>query len=468
MTLYKYIYFFALFLVVLSICTDTMAAQRALLIGVGKYQIPNRDLPGIDVDIELMQAAMARIGFKKEEIRVLQDETATLANIRSAVSEWLVEDVKADERIVLYFGGHGSRIKDLNSDEKDHVDEVLLAHDTKLVNTESGRTLSNVIVDDEFAFWISKIPSKNILILVDACNSGTVTRSIKLNNFSLGVDTAIPKYFYYEDMPQGKNDSFIDEKAVRGLNKEGNYIALSAANDNEKALSTEQGSYFTLGVVDAINLAAKHETKITVLDIFTHAQGFIHRKVSSEHRYHPQINGNEMLAKGKFELITFAAGEGPVWKAVAHQSQRGDLLQLNTNKHNYTMGENIRINVKSKRPGYLNIISVDANDEATILYPNKFSTNNLLTTLSVTIPSDTMSYTFQTVEPIGLTLISAFITESPINLYELSIQGRNVDGMLDRAFANLSYSGLRAISNSNQNSVNNYLSNSTVVEISLK
>jgi len=55
------------------------AANRALLIGIGKYQLKNANLPGIDKDIEMMRKVALSLGYERKDIKLFLDENATLA-----------------------------------------------------------------------------------------------------------------------------------------------------------------------------------------------------------------------------------------------------------------------------------------------------------------------------------------------------------------------------------------------------
>ena len=458
-SIYKLISVF-IFITLVFTCTHAYSAQRALLVGVGEYQIPNKNLPGIDIDLELMKDALIRLGFAEDEIKVLYNKNATYKNIRDAATTWLVKGVKKEDRVVIYFGGHGSRIHDEGGDEEDHVDEVLLPHDAQYLKLKTGRTLTNVVVDDDFASWLANIPSNNILVLVDACNSGTVTRSVRLSNLSLGVDTAIAKFFHYNEIPDSSGSTFTRSLAIRGLNQNNNYIAISAAQDTELALATERGSYFTLGITDAIHQASKDKYSITVEELHQFADQFIDKMVSEKQRYHPQIHGNEKLAKGEFKLFKFTQGHGPKWKSLEKLSNRGRLLDLSLDKKEYFLNDNVLINVNVPENGYLNIISIDAYDHATVLFPNKYNLDNYVKRSAVLIPNKDMPFTLPAVEPTGPTMVAAFLSTTPINLYEHSHEGRDIDGALHQTFATLSYSGIRAIvleSNKSKQNVNNTL-----------
>ena len=96
------------------------SADRALLVGVGAYRyFPQVHLDGIDLDIEMMKKVAALMGIEPHNIRVLLDDTATLAAVETALHGWVREDVRADDRVLIYFSSHGTQIPDESGDEKD-------------------------------------------------------------------------------------------------------------------------------------------------------------------------------------------------------------------------------------------------------------------------------------------------------------------------------------------------------------
>ena len=84
----------------------------ALVIGVGDY--PNLDerqqLPFAESDAREMRRVLINPeggAFWPENVRFLTGEDASLANIRQALEEWLPSVAQPDDRVVVYFVGHG-------------------------------------------------------------------------------------------------------------------------------------------------------------------------------------------------------------------------------------------------------------------------------------------------------------------------------------------------------------------------
>ena len=436
------------FLLTLFFSISTVnAEQKALLVGVGEYKLPGKDLPGIDVDLLLVQESLELIGFKDHQIRTLANRNATYKNIKEEFNSWLSNNTSSDDRIVFYFSGHGTRIFDNNGDEADRADEVLMSYDTKIVKDSKKRTtLKNVVVDDDLAQWIENLPSENVYIFIDACNSGTVTRSTVLSNKSLGIDEAKFKFFHYEGMPIIEEGTVEKSFLTRDLSTD-NYVSLSATQDHEKALSTNVGSYFTLGINESIRNAVNTSTPLSMKDIQEDVQSFIKQRVSKNLVFHPNLGGNTSLGNEQFGLIKINNGYGPTWKRIDKLSTAGKYFTLTLNKKLYAIDDKINIKFNSPVDGYINVIAIDSIDQSVVLYPNQFNTNNQITKGDNNIPGLNEEFELLAADPTGPVLVAAFISPTPINLYQLTTQNRNNDGTIEAAFSSLSAVGTKAISN---------------------
>jgi hypothetical protein len=186
--------------------TQSMAEDRALLIGVGKFVDSRLDLPGIDLDINIMKDVTSLLGFKDDQVKVLQDFDATLGNVKNTMKTWLHDGVSSNDRVLIYFSGHGSQVPDDNGDESDGADEVLVMNDVKVVQSGGVVTLKNVLRDDVLHSVLKAIPSKNVLVFIDSCHSGSITKSLSLSPRPFGSDVKFySKYFYYKGMPKGSS-----------------------------------------------------------------------------------------------------------------------------------------------------------------------------------------------------------------------------------------------------------------------
>jgi hypothetical protein len=431
----------------LSLATPIQAEDRALLIGVGKYQLPGNNLPGIDLDIDMMQGTAALLGFGDNQIKVLQDEQATLANVERALGSWLVEGVSRGDRLLIYFSGHGTHIPDENGDELDDgADEVLVMHDVALTRRNGARTLTGVLVDDRFGELLAKMPSTNILVLVDACHSGTATKELQISPHVYGDTQAYVKSLSYAGMPRVMKGNFgVERVGTHAATADpDNYVVIAAARDDQESIATRQGSLFTHGVQEAVRKAAQRGQSITLEQVRADTQTFIHAKLGSHQAFNPQLSGNLELARKPLQLVTLNDGHGPVWRKMVGIVGQAIPLQVTLNRPIFGAGDALVITVDVLRTGYLNVVNVGPKDEPTVLFPNKYHDDNRVRAGRIVIPTERMDFNLQAQKPFGPSLVAALLTDRPINLYRSGDAQRNAKGEIIDIFSILSPRGVRS------------------------
>ena len=420
-----------------------LAEQRALLVGVGKYSVPGIDLPGIDLDLVRMRETLLRMGFEDSQIRSLLDSQATSSNVVSEFKAWLRDGVESQDRVVFYFSGHGSNTPDFNGDESDGVDEVLVTHDVRRITRNGKRALTGVVDDDTIASLIADIPSTNIWIIVDACHSGTVTRDILMDNLSLGDSPVYEKSFMYEGMPEG-NQFVFDREFEKGGDP--NFVSMSAAGDKEKAIGTQSGGVFTIGLSKAIETAAVNGESLTVNELRDSAAAYIRDRVDESRLHNPQVTGSERLANGALTIIPMAEGNGPNRKKlIALVEEQENLFELSANKNAFAIDDPVELTMDIPMDGYLNLITVDSQDTATVLFPNRYHTENAVSAGTFTIPTTRMAFELPAAEPLGATLVVGLVTRDPVNFYENSLDERDKSGNINVDFTAMSHTATRAI-----------------------
>jgi len=420
------------------------ASPRVLLIGVG--DVRNAPLPAIDVDIDNMKKVAALIGFKPDQIRVLYDEQATYANVREALNTWVHDGVGAGDKVLIYFSGHGTRVVDAQSAHGQ--DDALVLHDVLI----EGHTLKNVLLGRELGAAIARVPSHEVLVLVDACHSGSATRDIKLDNLSLGTPTAVTRFFSYPGMPEAvppgtATRGFTVARAVGTPAGAENYAALSAARDDELATGTENGGMFTLGVTGAIQDAARDGKHPSVDDLRQAATEYIAAHLKEGDRSHPVVDGNPRLIRGELALIPLKDGQGPTWQSLVALAGKGQpsLKIAAGNGQQIRVGDQITLEVAVPREGYLNVVTVDSQDRATVLYPNKYNTSNEVKAGAFRFPTPQMNFVVRASEPTGPSLVVAFLTDKKVNLLDLGVEGRDAAGKMQQAFTEVNGRATRAL-----------------------
>jgi hypothetical protein len=145
--------------------------KRAFLCGIN-YIGTSSALNGCINDmININNFLVKNCGYDSKNIRIMTDDPnsttkPTRANIEAGIN-WLASNCAAGDTLVFYYSGHGSHIRDTNSDESDGRDSVLvpLDYETK-----------GVITDDWlFLNLASRLPAGVTLwAFTDCCHSGTM------------------------------------------------------------------------------------------------------------------------------------------------------------------------------------------------------------------------------------------------------------------------------------------------------
>ncbi|MEE9398566.1 MAG: caspase family protein [Methylococcales bacterium] len=418
------------------------ADDRALLIGVGDYKYSAQgisNLPGIDLDLEMMDKAVRLMGF--DAIKTLTNDQATLKNVVGAMEDFLINGVKSDDRILIYFSGHGTRIPDRNGDEEDNADEVLIMHDAQPTTINGKPSLTGVLVDDKFDEILKKIPSDNTLVLIDACNSGTATKSIMLSRGTLGegIETQ-PKFVEYAGIPITKDNSTLSGQKSADVK----YVAISAAGDTEYAQATKKGSLFTLGLLKAIKGANQDTTSpLTPASLKQQTTAYI-KAENKKAPFTPRLSGNLQLAEKMIKIRASDNGNGQVWQQLVALTEKAEPLKISINQPDYAEGDILKITIDNNKAGFLSVINVGPTDQATVLFPNRYHKDGKVQG-TITIPTSGMRFEIFAPPPFGPSMIVAFLTDKPLDLYNSGDgvhDSKDIEGDL---FLSLSELGLQTL-----------------------
>ena len=107
---------------------------------------------------------------------------------------------------------------------------------------------------------------------------------------------------------------------------------------------------------------------------------------------------------------------------VPPSSQISVTINVDQPDRTYLVGEQIRLFIQTTAPNvsqvYLNVVDIDAAGHCTLIYPNAFSPNPLVTVGTLVLP-DRASYNFQVVPPAGTEYVQAFASLQPLNLQQI-------------------------------------------------
>ncbi len=138
--------------------------KRALCIGINDYPGTDFDLSGCVNDAHDWAQALTRRGFS---VQKMVNHKAAGTQLHHAIQALITGAEKGDS-LAIQYSGHGSFIPDLDGDEADGNDECLCPYD---IGTNGP------ISDDELHALFSQAPKGvKLLMISDACHSGTLTR----------------------------------------------------------------------------------------------------------------------------------------------------------------------------------------------------------------------------------------------------------------------------------------------------
>lgn len=425
------------------------AADKALIVGVGKHiHIPESDLPGIDLDIDMARDIASMMGF--ENVTLLKDQQATLDNVRKALAG-LAQGAGANDRVLIYFSGHGMQVPDDSGDEADKMDEALVMSDAR---SEGGKVVG-VLLDDEFDKALARIPAAQVTVLIDACHSGTATKAFTLARSSVdtrsskslgpGVGEMVEKTIKMADLSAGAAGTRAYGVTAKPEMGGGNVVAISAAADHQYAQATSKGSLFTLGLNEAMTEAKSAQSgNLTLKSMHGVATRFIAAHAKPQQVHNPQLSGNTALAERPVKLTSTTEGGGPNWKEAEEVVRRGAPLRISLNSRAHRDGEKLQVAVDVPSEGYLNVLSIGPDDVPVVLFPNGFNQDNRVTPGQLTLPTAQMKFDLIAQKPYGASMVVAFLTKEPINLYQSAEGDRDSKGALKDVIPRASKAGMRS------------------------
>lgn len=219
---------------------NTGPKKMALIVAVGQYP-ESSGWPAIASinDIKYVKGALINKGFKEKDIDTLKNNKATKAAILKAMDN-LAKKSAANDIVVIHFSCHGQQIQDQateaeGKDEADGFDEAIIPVDAEAMYNPTGYDGSKHLRDDDLAVKFKAIrnkikPNGTLLVLIDACHSGTASRAV---DASVSRGTPVPFTFgKYQastllklNSGVGNEESFIGD----GTDSLSNMVVISAS-----------------------------------------------------------------------------------------------------------------------------------------------------------------------------------------------------------------------------------------------
>lgn len=181
---------FTLLLISLSASSQV---KRGVVIGIGDYpkEYGWSKIHGNN-DVGLIKETLREQGFMDQNIVTLIDSEATYDAIMLAFQRLLEVSAK-DDVIYIHFSGHGQRITDVDGDEKDDMlDEAWIPYDARISYQKGVYEGERHITDDWLNGFLTSLRIKvgtkgKIIVVADACHSGSGTRGMESEECCRGV-----------------------------------------------------------------------------------------------------------------------------------------------------------------------------------------------------------------------------------------------------------------------------------------
>jgi hypothetical protein len=201
-------------------------------------------------DVELVKAMLKEQQFTESNCTYLIDKEATPENLDKAF-ESLIVKLKEGDIVYFHYSGHGQQVADIKpkkrkgiigGDERDGYDEAFALYNAPMKFDKKGDyEMEHHYVDDQMKVHFDNIrkkigPKGQVLLIIDACHSGTSTRGTDDPNVRGSIEVCAPANwkpstekdsseafgtdFNYEmNQPMGKMVAFFGCKAEQVNNE---------------------------------------------------------------------------------------------------------------------------------------------------------------------------------------------------------------------------------------------------------
>jgi hypothetical protein len=272
------------------------ASRSALVIGLSQYAASSGApaLEGVPHDMESAKRITQAMGIPANQIRVIQDQEATKANILEEIRK-LGDRTSEGGRTFIYFSGHGTRYWDPSVNG---CVEGLLTHD--------GQAITNA----ELAKATQKVTegADKVITMIDACHSGGIASKRASTRSLAGIEFK-PKFTYKASsaadvcsQPSNiKTRSLLGEATRLGALQE-NVVQITSSRPDEVSFDEPgKGGLATQGIRDCL-LGKATDTDgsgaVSLAEIQQCAQAMIEQKLQGAKDltpHHVSVSGNRNL-----------------------------------------------------------------------------------------------------------------------------------------------------------------------------
>jgi tetratricopeptide (TPR) repeat protein len=245
---------------------------HALIIGVGQ------DLPNTIDDAEGLAEILKdkeRCAYPEEQVKLLTGENATRDKIIAAL-ESIAKSATADSSVIIYFSGHGYRVKTT----------IGTSYFLMPYGYDVEELTQTAISGAEFATLLKAIKSKKLLLLLDCCYAG-------------GFDNAKAPGLTVSKAP-------LPPEALTLLAKGNGRVIIASSQEDEWSYPGRPYSAFTLALIEALSGigAAKKDGYVRLTDLALYTREMVPKR--TKNKQHPILDFEQA---DNFVVAYYAAGD---------------------------------------------------------------------------------------------------------------------------------------------------------------
>lgn len=220
-------------------------ATHAIVVGYG-FPGTHLELPGIERDVANTLEYAKLIGIPVANVTIFSDLNS-IPRVSGYPAPYVVHrnfypdffkkvsQLPENSKLLIFFSTHGMQITDSSSTESDSKDECLLVRQRAQIAYIDDDSLNNLLLR-------ALKPSCEALVLVDACNSGTV---LDLQNKYDEQVMSVQSEVYAQAFDNLANSIGIPSEIPQNP---ATVVSISACRDDELANATYYGSVFAISV----------------------------------------------------------------------------------------------------------------------------------------------------------------------------------------------------------------------------
>lgn len=256
---------------VASSCSQSVtitAPRYALVYGVRAYLYDT----GLKYTVLDARGVEATLQSDKWNASELEDAAVTKARIRSDILS--LSSVSSNSTVLVYFSGHGTFVDaSWGSVYPTYSGGYIVPYDAVDASGLTSSTIANLISPSELASWLSQVGTKNVIVVLDCCNSGAFVSPGSASDASPQNYSSMPAFSAFSAAFTNFGNLLAANAAANGGMSP---IVISAAGTDESSYdgtSAMQHGVFTYYLLQAAaNGDSNGDGLVTTTEAFSYTQ----------------------------------------------------------------------------------------------------------------------------------------------------------------------------------------------------